>query len=136
MICVLFSFSYPQAFCAEAMLMIASILHLGKSGIPKKVGLRGGEKEEGRGRREEEGREGGGRQKRGRGEGGRGEAEGKKRGGRGEAKGRKVATFCCLSSLPSYLHIQPLTPSHSLPYNILHMQSPTPSHLSHPHITI
>ena len=26
-----------QAFCAEAMLMIASILHLGKSGIPKKV---------------------------------------------------------------------------------------------------
>lgn len=27
-----------QAFCAEAMLMIASVLHLGKSGIPKKVG--------------------------------------------------------------------------------------------------
>ena len=32
----LFSLDF-QAFCGEAMFIVASILHLGKSGIPKKV---------------------------------------------------------------------------------------------------
>jgi len=31
------SLLHHQVFAAEAMLMIASILHLGRSGIPKKV---------------------------------------------------------------------------------------------------
>ena len=35
---------HHQVFAAEAMLMIASILHLGRSGIPKKVGMKFGEK--------------------------------------------------------------------------------------------
>ena len=30
-------FVFPQAFCGEAMFIVASILHLGKSGLPKKV---------------------------------------------------------------------------------------------------
>ena len=37
LVCFFLLLYLSQAFCAEAMLIIASVLHLGRSGIPKKV---------------------------------------------------------------------------------------------------
>ena len=98
-----------QAFCAEAMLMIASILHLGKSGIPKKVCEEGGEGRRGE-RRGGEGRleRGGWIEEAGEGRLGRGGEGREGRGGGEGAEGRKRSTFCFPTPLTS--HMQPSHP--------------------------
>ena len=82
--------------------MIASILHLGKSGIPKKVSLRGGEEEGREGKKGKERRRGGRKRRRG----------GRKRRRRGKREEKETHFVVCLLALLPHATPHTLTAHH------------------------